>query len=106
MAVPELEAQGTLGAAAAEGRQASPLLVSGAQPLQAVSSRIAPRSDNGRLLFPAQETDQIFHGTRDRGQEEAAGTDGTPLAPCRSMLRRTDALTWVGAACRWPHARS
>ena len=88
MAVPELEAQGTLGAAAAEGRQASPLLVSGAQPLQAVSSRIAPRSDNGRLLFPAQETDQIVHGTRDRGQEEAAGTDGTPLAPCRSILRR------------------
>ena len=76
MAVPQLEAQGTLGAAATEGRQASPLLVRGARPLRAVNSRIASRSDNGRLLFPAQETDQIFHGTRDRGQEEAAGTAG------------------------------
>ena len=48
MAVPQLEAQGTLGAAATEGRQASPLLVRGARPLRAVNSRIASRSDDGR----------------------------------------------------------
>ena len=37
MALPQLEAQGTLGAAATEGRQASPLLVRGARPLRAVA---------------------------------------------------------------------
>ena len=60
MAVPQLEAQGTLGAAATEGRQASPLLVRGARPLRAVNSRIASRSDTGGCSFLRRKPTKSF----------------------------------------------